>query len=88
MSKSLINKMTGAAQNTDMNGSKMGTNGTKWCNQCKSWVYHNSDKCYALEENKQQHPQWYNNLMNHNGTKKRAKPRMMRKGVQTAQYKQ
>ena len=42
-----------------------------WCNHCKSWVYHSSDKCYMLEKNKQNCPPWYNNLMSPNGTKKK-----------------
>ena len=42
----------------------------KWCNHCKSWVYHNSDKCYMLEKNKHHNPPWYNNLMNPNGMEK------------------
>ena len=72
MSKNLIDKMTGAPQH--MNGSKTGNKlhkqgGGKWCNHYKSWVYHNSDKYYALEKNKQHRPQWYNNLMNSMETK-------------------
>ena len=42
----------------------------KWYNHCKSWAYHNNDNCYTLEKNKQNHPLWYNNLMNPNGTEK------------------
>ena len=82
--------MTRAQQDLDKDGNKLEVKPTrqgkkkKWCNHCKSWVYHNSDKCYALEKSKQLHPPWHNNLMNPNGTKKGGKLRMIATGVQPA----
>ena len=52
-SKNLVNKMTGEPQNPDNNGNKLGEKPTrkgkkkKWCNNCKSWVYHSSDKYHT-----------------------------------------
>ena len=57
--KSLISKMIGTTQKQESNDNKMGDTTTKQgkkkklCNNCKNWVYHNSDKCYTLEKNKQ-----------------------------------
>ena len=51
-SKNLI-KMTATPRNPDNNGIKSGDEPTRQgkkkmlCSNCKSWVYHNSDKCYT-----------------------------------------
>ena len=50
-SKNIINKMTGTPQHPDNNDTQLGDELTrqrkkkKWCNNCKSQVYHNNDKC-------------------------------------------
>ena len=54
--KNLLNKMTWTPQNPDSNGTKSKGKPTregnkmKMCSNCKSWVCHNSDKCYMLQK--------------------------------------
>ena len=38
-----------------------------WQKQCKGWVSHSNDKCFALVKNKYKHPPWYDNTINEDG---------------------
>ena len=68
--------MVGTLQMQETNDNKVGGTTTKqekkkkFCSNCKSWVYHNSDKCYTLEKNKQNFPLWYNTHFNPVGQEK------------------
>ena len=75
-SKSLMTKMTVTPQSKENNDNKTRDTMTrqgkkkKLCNNCKSWVYHNSDKCHTLEKNKQHHSPLYCTHFNPYGTRK------------------
>ena len=56
-SKTLLDKMTGAGSKDNQCNERNDGNGPqdkkkKWCKNCKSTVYHNSDACYTLDKNK------------------------------------